>query len=302
MTPRTPTDQGCFGTTPEAHERRKAFCARLKSERERRDRSIEAIADATKVKASLLQAFERGDVSRWPKGIYRRAFFRDYVTAIGLPVSQHVAEFVELFPDGDGPPAAAAPALSKTNGSTVDGSLRITLAEGLPSRAVRKNTAATIGAGTVLVRACSAAADLAFVLILALVVSRWTNGLWPAIGMVATLYYSLCTVWLGRTLASEFLPRANWDAVQALAHAAARHSHAVFQRARSRAPEVLRDTVQALNGRQVVRESGARPSQLRPHQNLDLPSRQRREEAVERSADEFEHAWLIQTRNPNAEP
>src|SRR5688572_4147454 len=82
---------------------RRAFGARLKAERERRDIALSSIADATKVKASLLEELERGDISRWPLGIYRRSFFRDYVMAIGLPVDAITREFAALFIE---PPAS----------------------------------------------------------------------------------------------------------------------------------------------------------------------------------------------------
>ena len=75
------------------------FCAHVKAARERRGVSLTSIAERTKITASLFDALERGDVSRWPKGIYRRAYFRDYVTAIGLPVEPTVREFLRHFPD-----------------------------------------------------------------------------------------------------------------------------------------------------------------------------------------------------------
>jgi hypothetical protein len=93
-------------TPVEASDRRRSFCARLKSERERRGTSLAAIAASTKIKASLLDALERGDLSRWPKGLYRRAFFREYVSAIGLPPEPSISNFVELFTDGDAPRVA----------------------------------------------------------------------------------------------------------------------------------------------------------------------------------------------------
>jgi transcriptional regulator with XRE-family HTH domain len=75
------------------------FCARVKAVRERRGVTLATIAQSTKVTASLFEAFERGDLSRWPKGIYRRAYVRDYATAIGLPAEPTVREFLKFFPD-----------------------------------------------------------------------------------------------------------------------------------------------------------------------------------------------------------
>src|SRR4051812_24092090 len=83
-----------------------AFGSRLREQRERRDLSLAALAESTKIAQSLLAALERGDVSGWPPGIYRRAFLRVYASAIGLSPDASVAEFVRLFPESD---AAAAP-------------------------------------------------------------------------------------------------------------------------------------------------------------------------------------------------
>jgi transcriptional regulator with XRE-family HTH domain len=104
--------------------RRRNFGPRLKAAREQRGIALHDIAATTKVSASLLVALERGDVSRWPKGIFRRAFFRDYVVAIGLPADPNVAEFLELFPDGEEHPFAPAPAPR----AQADAALRLTLA------------------------------------------------------------------------------------------------------------------------------------------------------------------------------
>jgi len=46
------------------------FGARLRRERERKHISIDTVAAATKIKASLFEQLERGDTSRWPAGIF----------------------------------------------------------------------------------------------------------------------------------------------------------------------------------------------------------------------------------------
>jgi transcriptional regulator with XRE-family HTH domain len=89
---------------------RQAFGRLLHAARERSGVTLDDIARRTKVSASLLSALERGDASRWPKGIFRRAFFRDYVVAIGLPTESHITEFLRLFPDGEHHPVADSPA------------------------------------------------------------------------------------------------------------------------------------------------------------------------------------------------
>src|SRR6478609_7094516 len=90
-------------TSVEASDKRRSFCTRLKTERERRGTSLATIAASTKIKASLLDALERGDLSHWPKGIYRRAFFREYVAAVGLPLEPTVSDLTDLFTEGELP-------------------------------------------------------------------------------------------------------------------------------------------------------------------------------------------------------
>jgi len=77
----------------------------LRRERERRDITLRAISDRTKIGTGLLEGLERGDVSRWPGGIYRRAFLRAYADAIGLDADLALANFEQLFPSPDSPSA-----------------------------------------------------------------------------------------------------------------------------------------------------------------------------------------------------
>src|SRR5437763_1970579 len=85
-----------------------AFGMRLRQERERRRITLATIADDTKISVSLLQALERGDISRWPGGIFRRSFIRDYANAVGLNVDEVSREFSDRFPDPAAPPDRAA--------------------------------------------------------------------------------------------------------------------------------------------------------------------------------------------------
>ena len=75
------------------------FGARLRQRRERQQIDLAAIAEQTKIKLSLLEGLERDDVSRWPTGIFRRAFVRAYAHAIALEPDVVVREFLELYPD-----------------------------------------------------------------------------------------------------------------------------------------------------------------------------------------------------------
>jgi cytoskeletal protein RodZ len=98
---------------------RRAFGDRVRRQRERRGVSLEAIARATKVPASLFAGLERGDCARWPGGVYSRAYVRAYAQAIGLDPDEAVEDFTAafadiVFPNVQGRPPArrgAAPAL-----------------------------------------------------------------------------------------------------------------------------------------------------------------------------------------------
>ena len=80
---------------------RDEFGPRLREERERRGISLEELAIATKVSVELWEGMERNDFSRWPAGIFARAFVRDYARAIGLDADAVVNDFCRYFPIGD---------------------------------------------------------------------------------------------------------------------------------------------------------------------------------------------------------
>ena len=86
-TMRTALDQA---STPEA------FCAALKRAREARCISLREISESTKIAVNHLTALERADLRHWPKGIYRRAYFRDYAKALGLPADT-IDSFLHFF-------------------------------------------------------------------------------------------------------------------------------------------------------------------------------------------------------------
>lgn len=75
------------------------FGARLRQHREQQQLSLAAIADSTKIKASLLDALERDDISHWPPGIFRRAYVRAYARAIRLSPETVLREFLEIYPE-----------------------------------------------------------------------------------------------------------------------------------------------------------------------------------------------------------
>ena len=77
------------------------FITRLRRHRERNRISIDEIVTNTRIKRELIDAFERGDLSAWPRGLYARAWVRGYASAIGLDPIDTVDEFCRLFPHGD---------------------------------------------------------------------------------------------------------------------------------------------------------------------------------------------------------
>lgn len=73
--------------------------ARLRAERERRKIALAHVAANTKIGIGLLRDLERDELSRWPNGIFRRAFVRAYAQAIGVDPDETLAEFLRLHPD-----------------------------------------------------------------------------------------------------------------------------------------------------------------------------------------------------------
>ena len=158
-----------------------SFGSRLRTQRERRGVTLESIADSTKIKQSLLEALERGDASQWPRGLFRRAYIRDYACAIGLPAEPLVAEFVKLFPE-DGSPVSDDTAAQEP--------MRLTFAVEPDTR--RRRLAE---------QAVSALAELGGVAVAGVIVSFGAG--WPlvtACGVVALVYYPLSTALTGRVL------------------------------------------------------------------------------------------------------
>jgi transcriptional regulator with XRE-family HTH domain len=162
-----------------------AFGRRLRDARERKGVTLDAVAASTKIKASLLIGLERGDVSLWPHGIFRRAFIRAYATAIGLPPATVVAEFSRFFPEEGEPPSDASE-------HDIGGSLRLTLAK--DERRVDR---------AALLRVLAALVDLAGITALAALVNYVAStGFWVTAGVVGLIYQMVMTVWFGRSIAA----------------------------------------------------------------------------------------------------
>jgi transcriptional regulator with XRE-family HTH domain len=166
----------------------------LRRERERAGVTLETIATRTKVARTLLEALERNDVSRWPNGIFRRAFVRGYANQVGLEPDYVVALFVRAFPEEPASPSASPALDHRTTGrvataSRADSSMRLTLA---PEVSRWQEALARLGAATT---------DLMAPITLALP-SGLFGGLslfWLVLAVVAVLYLTVGTLVLGTT-------------------------------------------------------------------------------------------------------
>lgn len=109
---------------------RQEFCLALKATREGKGITLDEIADTTKVPAFMFAALERCDLSRWPKGFFRRSFFRDYAQMLRLPVSEACAQFARLFPDDEGV-APTVPVAAKPNLTSAAAAMWRRIADGV---------------------------------------------------------------------------------------------------------------------------------------------------------------------------
>ena len=164
------------------------FGARLRRERERRQITLSSIAATTKISASHFEALERNDLSRWPTGIFRRAFIRAYAAGIGLDPDTITREFFERFPDRpELMPSAvgeATPAHPVAPGRfpRTDTVLRLTLADTDTSGARGRLLAD-------LRRRCAAVGcDAAMMLAVAAIVYVVAGSFWMPLGVFALVY------------------------------------------------------------------------------------------------------------------
>lgn len=164
------------------------FGRRLRRERERRQIPLASIADNSKIKVSLFEELERNDVSRWPSGVFRRAFIRAYADAVGLDPDATAREFLERFPDPNDPDRATSPA-SPSSAPT----LRLTFAD----------TGRSFSAGRLLSsvrsRLVAIACDAAIVIALGLTFYLVLGTLWMPLCLTLAGYYCGGILLLGNT-------------------------------------------------------------------------------------------------------
>ena len=191
----------CSGERVPIMSDRETFGPRLRSERERRGISLETIATVTKVGAELWEGLERNDFSRWPTGIFARAFVRDYARAIGLDADEVVDEFCRLFAIGD----RRAERLIKAQGALIGH--HVSLDGSMTPRSGERRSSARIQREQVRARrirlaprAVAAGVDTTVAVLVATGVSAVLHtGFWTTAAAVGLAYYGASTIALGTT-------------------------------------------------------------------------------------------------------
>jgi hypothetical protein len=180
---------------------REDFGPELRRERERCGITLEELAVTTKVSVELWEGMERNDFSRWPSGIFARAFVRDYARAIGLDSDVVVNEFCRHFSIGD----RRARRIVQGQAALIGHDLEANERELLPAGRERRRSASRQASqgfafGIYVPRIAAAAIDLACVGAMALFgASLAESRFLPWVGGVSLLYFSVATMALGAT-------------------------------------------------------------------------------------------------------
>lgn len=180
------------------------FCRALKATRERRGITLAQISTATKIPADLFAALERCDLRRWPKGLFRRSFFRDYARTVGLPVADLCEEFVRLFPDDS--TSSVKPTAAPVDGETSD---EVRLVFDGPWHGPR---------APIVTRLLAAISDGVIVWLIALAIA-WISGfdVFATVAVVTLAYFSVATVTVGES-PSRWVVSQPWLSVASLTH------------------------------------------------------------------------------------
>ena len=170
---------------PRNSEADQSFGRRLRRERERRKIALSSIAENTKISVSLFDDLERDDASRWPSGIFRKSFIRAYAQAVGLDPEETAREFLERFPDPNGPdlasltaPGAPAQAAAPARPVAVP-----------PPAAPLPPTPPPQRPLTLTERATSLAWDAGMIITFALLLYAVFGSLWMPLAVVMAIYY-----------------------------------------------------------------------------------------------------------------
>lgn len=180
---------------------RDTFGPRLRAERERRGISLETIAAVTKVGRELWDGLERNDFSRWPSGIFARAFVRDYARAVGLDADEVINDFCRAFPIGDRRADRVIKAQGELIGHHVslDTSMIPPTGDRRASARIRAEEARTRRL-RLAPRAVAAAIDTGGALLVAAGASALLGtSFWTTAGVAGLAYYAVSTVAFGQS-------------------------------------------------------------------------------------------------------
>jgi hypothetical protein len=178
---------------------RNAFGPNLRRIRVQRGISLDRISEATKVSPDFWVGLERNDFSRWPSGIYARAYVRAYAFEIGVDPEATVNDFCRWFPQGD----RRASRVVKEQAALVGHDLqwKDDLAPGMQDRRAQPPAPVTdepAAAFARLGRVTAAAADVMAVLLLSTVLKSLAPIGWIAmLAGVAVVYHTAALVSIG---------------------------------------------------------------------------------------------------------
>jgi hypothetical protein len=158
--------------------------ADLRRERERRGLALRKISESTKVSVALFEGLEADDISRWPGGIFRRAFVRAYAQSVGLDADEVFRRFERQFPVEGAEPVDPAQDVAAA-------SARPTVVRQFPAR--QAPPVAVIASRT---RLLGTAADLTVAAVLAFgCAAAGSRLLWPV--LLIACYYAAGVLFTG---------------------------------------------------------------------------------------------------------
>ena len=161
--------------------------AYLRAERERRGLALRTISENTKVSLPLLEGLEADDISRWPGGIFRRAFVRAYAEAVGLDPDDIFKRFEQQHRPPTAEGVAAEPGFGTAEATVLEQSGR-----GRRTMALRAVSASKRA------RLLGTAADLTVAMVLAFgSAAAGSRLLWPVLLIAA--YYAAGVLLTGTT-------------------------------------------------------------------------------------------------------
>ena len=178
---------------------REAFGPNLRRIRVQRGISLERISEATKVSADFWVGLERNDFSRWPSGIYARAYVRAYAFEIGVDPEATVNEFCRWFAQGD----RRASRVVKEQAAIVGHDLqwKDDLAPGMIDRRAPTPVPqpdVLSPAFTRMRRFTAAGADLAAILVVSILLKEFVVSGWlTTVAAVAAIYHTAALVSIG---------------------------------------------------------------------------------------------------------